>query len=288
MQRHIKAQAAGPQQLHAEDHGADDQHQPGERLGELVQLDLQGRLSLDGLGQRAGDLAHFRIHAGGGDHYGGTAIGHGAAHIDHVFPVAQRDILCALRKIDDVDKLGHGDGFAGEGGFLHLQAGAFQNAAVCGDGIAGLQQNDITHHQILAVDGDGLAVPQHPGGGGRHLLQRLDGLFRLVFLINAQDCVDDDHRQNDDHIGEALVLHHGQNAADGGGRQQDEDHGVGHLLKKAQDQGLSLFRLQAVLSVFLQPPAGFLRGEALFRGFQRLQHGLLLTAIVLHKNASFP
>ena len=51
------------------------------------QAALQGRLLLPGLGQCAGDAAHLGVHAGGGDHGGPTAVGHHAAHVDHVFPV---------------------------------------------------------------------------------------------------------------------------------------------------------------------------------------------------------
>ena len=250
VKRHVQRKLTGPQQLHAENQHADHQHQLGQHAGQLGQLPLQGRLALLGVGQRVGDLAHLRIHAGLGDHHAAAAIDHGGAHVDHVLPVAQGHILRVILQIQDVNEFGHRHRLAGKGGLLHLHAGALQHAAVRRNGVAGLQQHHIAHHQFLAADGDGLAVPQHLTGGGSHLLQGLDGLFRLALLIHAQHGVDDDHKQNNDYVGKALVLHHCQNGADGSGHQQDNDHRVRHLLEKPFDQGILLGFRQLVSAVF--------------------------------------
>ena len=107
MKRHVQRKLTGPQQLYAENQHADHQHQLGQHAGQLGQLPLQGRLALLGVGQRVGDLAHLRIHAGLGDHHAAAAIDHGGAHVDHVLPVAQRHILRVILQIQDVNEFGH-------------------------------------------------------------------------------------------------------------------------------------------------------------------------------------
>ena len=268
IQYQFKVQSAGPQKLNAENHKADAQHQPGEHLGQLAQLDLQGGLALLGLGQSPGDLAHLGVHAGGGDDGGAAAVDHGAAHVDHVFPVAQGDVFLPFGEIDNVNKLGDGHRLAGEGGLLDLQAGALQQAAVRGDRVAGLQQHHVAHHKLLTADDADLAVPQDLGGGGGHLLQSFNGLFRLVLLIYAQDGVDDDHGQDNNYVGKALVLHHGQHAADQRGHQEDDDHGVCHLLQETPDQGFARRVRQPVFAVCLQAAGRLFRTQALGGGGQ--------------------
>ena len=122
---------------------------------------MQRRLSVLSLGQSAGDLSHLRVHAGGGDDGSAAAVDHSAAHIDHVFPVAQGDVLLAVGKVDDVNKLADRHGLAGEGGLLYLETCTLEQASVCGDSVAGLQQHHIAHHKILAADDADLAVPKH-------------------------------------------------------------------------------------------------------------------------------
>ena len=204
VQRHAAAESARPEGPHRENDGADGQHQPGEGLAQPGQAALQGCLLLPGLGQRAGDAAHLGVHAGGGDHGGPPAVGHRAAHVDHVFPVAQGDVSGAA-ELQGFGEFGHRDALAGEGGFLGLETGTFQQAAVGGDGVAGLQQHHVAHHQLFAGKHGHPPLPQHPGGGGGHGLEGLDGLLGLAFLIDAQGGVYDDHRQDDDHIGQAFA-----------------------------------------------------------------------------------
>ena len=233
---HIGGQIARSQQLHAEDHDADAQHEPGEDFRELRELDLQRRLPVLRLRQRVRDLAHLRLHAGGGDDGASTAIYHRAAHVDHVFPVAEGHIGAGVVEPDDVDELCDGYRLARECGLFNFEAGIFNQATVCGHGVARLEQHDVAHDQLLAAHGHDFPVAQHFRGGGRHFLQRFNGLFRLIFLIDAQDGVDDDDRKDDDDVGKAFVLQNGQHAGNDCRRQQDEDHRILHLFKKTQDQ----------------------------------------------------
>ena len=65
------------QQVEDEDEHADAQHQIGQSFAQLVQLALQGRLLLLRAGQHPGDLAHFGVHARGGNNGAAPAIDYG-------------------------------------------------------------------------------------------------------------------------------------------------------------------------------------------------------------------
>ena len=92
-----------------------------------------------------------------------------------------------------------------------------------------------------------LAVAQHLGLRGAHLLQCLEGLFALGFLNHAQHRVDDNDEHDDGDIGKVrLALNHARERADDGGNDQHDDHGVGHLLKEALPQRRLLGFLELV------------------------------------------
>ena len=84
----VEGQLSGAQHRKAEDDHADAKHKEGENLAELAELSLKGRLPASGLGQHAGNLAHFGVHSGAGHNGTAVAVDHGAAQIDHVFAVA--------------------------------------------------------------------------------------------------------------------------------------------------------------------------------------------------------
>ena len=264
------------QQAEGEDEHADAQHQHAEDAAELAQLALQGGLAVLGLGQGVGDLAHLRVHAGGADHRPAPAVDHGGAHIDHALAVAQGDIPL-LR--DGGGLLLHRHALAGEGGLLGLEAGALQDAAVGGHGVAGLQDHHVAGHQLLALEEDHLPVPQHLAGGGGHLLEGLDGLLRLALLVHAQHGVDDHHDEDDEHIREALAGVGGGDAGHQGRHQENDDHGVAELLEEALEQGDLLPLGQLVGAILLQPAAGLLACQPGLRALQVLQYpvgGLLV------------
>ena len=99
------------------------------------------------------------------------------------------------------------------------------------------------------MDGDHLPVAQHLGRRRRHLLQSFYGLFRLALLVDAEHRVDDDDGENDDDVGKALALNHGENAADRRGDEQNDDHRVAHLLEEPLDERVLLALGQLVFAV---------------------------------------
>ena len=282
----LDREAARAQQLYNEHQRAYAEHQPGQYLRQLGHLYLQRGLPLLGGGQSVGDLAHLGVHAGGGDDGGTAAVDHGAAHVDHVLAVAEGDVLRLIDKVYRVDELQHGDGFAGQRGFLYLEAGAGEQAAVGGDCVARFEQDDVAGDKLLAVDRDELTVAQNLRGGSGHLLQRLDGFLGLVLLIHAEHGVDDDDGEDDDNVGKALALHDREHAAYRRRGEQDDYHRVCHLAEEALDQGLLGRLLQLVFAVRFEPLLGFGAAQAVLGAVKLGKDGFLFFAIGFHRLSS--
>ena len=223
--------------VNAKDHDADDNHHDGEDAAELGKLHLQRRELILGLGQGAGDLTHLGVHAGA-DHDGAAAtVHHGGAHVAHVLAVAERHVIGARGKLDHVGVLLYGHGLAGECGLFDLHRGALEHAAVGRDGVARLEHDHIAGHELGARQVHELAVAQHLGLRGTHLLQCLESFLALGLLNHAQHRVDDNDEHDDGDVGKVrLTLDHARECTDDGGNDQHDNHGVGHLLKEALPQ----------------------------------------------------
>ena len=233
--------------VNAKDHDADDEHHNGEDAAELGKLHLQRRELFLGLGQGAGNLAHLGVHTGA-DHDGATtAVHHGGTHVAHVLAVAERHVVGARGELDHVGVLLDRHGLAGECGLLDLHRGALEDAAVGRDGIASLEHDHVAGHELGARQVHELAVAQHLGLRCAHLLQRLEGLLAFSLLDHAQHRVDDNDEHDDGDVGKiGLALDHARERADNRGRDQHDDHGVGHLLKEPLPQRCLLGFLKLV------------------------------------------
>ena len=233
--------------VNAKDHDADDNHHDGEDAAELGELHLQRRELFLGLGQGAGNLAHLGIHTGADYDGAATAVHNGGTHVAHVLAVAERHVIGARGKLDHVGVLLYGHGLAGECGLFDLHRGALEDAAVGRNGVARLEHDHVTGHELGARQMHELAVAQHLGLRRAHLLQGLEGLLALGFLDHAQYRVDDNDEHDDDDIGKVgLALDHARERADDGGNDQHDDHGVGHLLKETLPQRRLLGFLELV------------------------------------------
>ena len=250
----------GTQHIQQEDEHTDANDQEGQDLTELTQLTLQGGLFVLCLRQRIGDLAHFRIHAGAGDDSAATTVNHGGTHVDHVFSVTQRNVLL-LAQLQNLIVLGNGNRFAGKGSLFDLHGVGSDDAAVCGNSVAGFQNHNVTGNQFIGTDGDHFAVTKHLGGGGGNFLQSGNGFFRFTFLHHAQYRVDDDHGHDDDDIGKAFAGVNGSNAGDDGSHDQDDDHGIGELLQELLDHRHFSAFCKFVRSVAFQSGSGLLTGK---------------------------
>ena len=275
-QHGVQGELAGHYQIKNEDEHADGQHQLAHGLAQLAELALQRRLLLLRLRQHAGDLAHLGVHAGGGDDGLAAAIDHGAAHVAHVPPVAQGDVVAGQQ----LHRLGDGDALAGQRGLLDFHGGALQQPPVGGHGVAGLQQHHVAGHQLAVFNNGLVAAAQHLALGGGHGLQGFDGGLGLALLHHAQHRVQQHHDEDDEHLGEALAA---EGVGHGGHRrrcQQDQQHGILQLGQKALEQGGLLRLLQFVGAVFGQPLRHLLLRQAGGTGAQLLQN-LLRAAVVI-------
>ena len=189
--------------------------------------------------------------------------------------------------MDDVDELRHRHGFARERRLLDLEAGVLDQAAVGRHGVARFKQHDVADDQFLAAHGDDLAVAQHARGRRGHLLQRLDRLLRLVLLVDAEDGVDDDDRQDDDHVRKALALDDREHTGDRCRNEQDEDHGILHLLEEADDQRRFLRLGKFVGPIFPEPVSSLLSRKALLAALRLAQDVFCRFQIVFQHTSTF-
>ena len=233
--------------IDAKDDDADDDNHDGEDAAELGKLHLQRRELFLGLGQGAGDLTHLGVHAGA-DHDGAAAaVYHGGTHVAHVLAVAERHVVGASGELNHVGMLLDGHGLAGECSLFDLHRGALEHAAVGRDGVARLEHDHVTGHELGARQVHELAVAQHLGLRRAHLLQGLESLLALGLLNHAQHRVDDNDEHDDGDVGKVrLALDHARECTDDGGNDQHDDHGIGHLLKEALPQRCLLGFLELV------------------------------------------
>ena len=262
-----RVHGSGFDDAHREHHHADAQHQPGQHLRQTRQLALQGRLLILGLGERVGNLAHLRAHAGIAHHGAATAVDHRGTHVHHVLPVAQGNFAACQGRFG----LDHRHGFAGQCGLLHLQRRALQDAAVGGHRVTGLHMDHVAGHQLVGMHHSQPTVPHDLRGGGGHGFQRGDGVLRLAFLHNPQHTVEDHHKQDDEHIRQRFPGVDGGDTGQKRRRQQHDDHRIGQLPEEAGQQADLFALLQAVGAVLLKARCGLLAAQAFGGGVQFLQ-----------------
>ena len=102
--------------------------------------------------------------------------------------------------------------------------------------------------------------------GRRHVLQGIQGFFRLAFLINAHNGVQN-HNQNDKRGLKKLapvLLHTDHHKGNDGGGDENQDHDVLELIHKALKIGLFLLFFQFIGTVFFLQFGDALRRQSPF------------------------
>ena len=184
--------------------------------------------------------------------------------------------------MDDVDEFVHRHALAGQRRFFNLEAGALKQTAVRRDGVARLEQHHIADDEIFALYLHDFAVAQHLRGRRTHLLERLDCLFRLALLVDAEHGVDNDDKQDDEYIGGRFALVDRGHGADGGGGKQDEDHRVRHLHEEPLDERILFGCLQFVFAVRFKALLRLGGGKPPLGGGDLVQHGVFLVCVEFH------
>ena len=237
--------------------GADDQDRLDEGMDEFAHLALQRGQARIGALDQGRDLAKDRVRAGG-DHQatGGTLgqIGPGKAH---VALIAGDQILAG----QDLDRLGHRDGFTGQGGFIDMRATDLDEAQVGGDLVAPFQDQDVPRDQFAGWQAAHLAVADHHALGHHHAPQGLQGRLGLALLHVTQDGVEQDHPEDDQGVREHVAAQGGEQGGDGGGDQQDDHHGIVELAQKTHP-GRRLAEGDLVPAVSGAPLLDLRRGQA--------------------------
>ena len=287
-QRGIAARESGAlhEQREREDENADSKHEEGESLRESRKLFLQRGLSVLRLCYGVGYLAHLGVHARVGDNGLAASVDNGAAHICHVLSVAQRNIA-AVARAENGDNLAHGHALAGQRGFFDFEARAFKYAAVRGNGVARLEYHDIADGQIFALDSHYPVLANDLRGRRAHLLKRLDSLFRLTLLQDAEHGVyehngEDYHgvRREGRRAGDSALVYRG-NGGYYGGDDKNNYHRVGKLFEKPPDERFRLRLRQFVFAVFFKTAFSFGLRKSVFRALRPLKHLADVFKIVL-------
>ena len=87
-----------------------------------------------------------------------------------------------------------------QGGFVDLEVYRVDQARVCGNKVPRFHQNDIPDHQFGRGNDVRLPVPDDLAGGRRHLLQRVERLFRLALLHDPKDRVQHHDDEDDETV----------------------------------------------------------------------------------------
>ena len=176
-----------------------------------------------------------------------------------------------------------GDALAGQGRFLRLECGGFENAAVRRNIVSGFQCDDIAGHQLRAVNDDQLAGAEDLALCGAHRLQCFDRGLGLVLLIDAQNGIRDDDKEDDEHICFEPSL--GDDAGHGGddrGCEQHKDHRIFELFEETCRE-CRLRRIgEPVLTVLCETRFGLLLCQAGLGALQCIQHRFGGFQIMLH------
>ena len=228
---------------------------------------------------RARNLAHFGLHTGRRDDCLRAPVCNAAAHIEHIFPVAEGNLVTRQRGAVLVRR----HALSGQRGFLRLQRGALQNAAVRRNIVAGFQRDDVTGNEFGTRHDNQLAGTVNLAQCGAHRLQCCNRGFRLVLLIDTEHRIRDDHKQNNKDIRFESVS--GDDARDCRNRccgNQHENHRILELLQHFLQQRRLRGLIKPVAAVGFQPFRRFRSRQTVRVAFQLLQNGVCRFQIMLH------
>ncbi len=126
-------------------------------------------------------------------------------------------------------------GFPGQGRFLGAQVLDLDQAQVGRNAVAGFQQHDVAGHELFGRDHARFAAAQGPRFGGQHVADRIERLLGAAFLNEAEQTVEDDHREND-----AGVDPEAQHQLGEAGGEQHIDQNVVELAEEPDERSLFL------------------------------------------------
>ena len=249
------------------------ENEQGDLARKLIEPARQRRHQRLHLPDQLADAANFGALAGAHHQAVGLADADHRAAIRHAVAVADGGIAGHRFRV-----LVSGQGLAGQGRFVDAQVLDPQQPQVRGDTDTGLQQHDIAGHQQGRIDVVARAAAQHGGATGQHGAHRVQRLFRLAFLNEADAGIDQYDPGN--HARVHIVL---QAEGDDAGAQQHVDQRIVKLQHQPQPGSAPARGGQAVAPItrhatgdFLGTQAGTDVNRQFMQGFicgQRVPHG---------------
>jgi hypothetical protein len=198
-------------------------------------------------GEQLIDAAKFRLASRRDDNSARAAGNHQRAGISHAGAIADGRLVR-----DGRGRFVGRHGFACERRFFRAQVLDVGEADVGGDLVAGFEEHDVARHERLRRDHRRWPVAQGSRFRREHVADRIERLFRLAFLKEAEQSVDDDHAEDD--RGVQPQVHHYLDEA--GGEQHIDKHIV-ELVQEAHERTLLARGRQHVRPVFRLAAGGF-------------------------------
>ena len=249
--KHVERIQVVDQTYHKDDSAGTQSHD-AQVFTQLSQLLLQGSLAFFLAVQQVGDLTHFRVHTGGGNHSCSGTVGYAASGEHHIVTVTQRSLQVNLSG----GLFFGGNGFTGQGGFFTLQADAVKKTGIRGNKVAGFQTDNIAGHQLSRLNDLFLAVTDDAGVGSGEIFQRIQCFFRFAFLIYTHDGVQDNDQHDQTGLKQLtpVFLDADDYERHDSGGDQNQDHNVLKLVHEPLQGSLFLLFAELVQTVFF--PAG--------------------------------
>lgn len=214
-----------------------------------------------------GDRAEFRPGPGGHDipapataHDGGPRVRHGRTVGDH-----------ELRAIEPRGALRNGRRLAREQRLVHQQRGRRDEAQVCRDARARLEQDEVAGHELAAVDVPLPAVTHRPRVRGDQVHQRAHRRLGPALLHETDHGVQDEDGRDHDGVG-VLAKQDREHRRE----QQDVDERAAELVEEDRQDAGRPNLLELVRAVTLQPTGDVGRRQAArARAEERLDFGVI-------------
>ena len=215
-------------------------------LVDLHQHRSRQRFHLPDQGRNVADLG-----VGSSRHHdpGGLPGGDKRSRVKHAKTVAERCVGG-----DRILRLVHRQRFARQDRFVHQQVTRLRQAQICGGLVARLHDHDIAGHNLTGVDLVACAATQNRGMWRDHVADRVERGFRLAFLHEAYNRVDQDDREDDRHID--VMTQEARRSRSG---QQEIDQQIVELRQKTQHRVRARRRGQFIRAIRRQPARGFCR-----------------------------
>ena len=147
--------------------------------------------------------------------------------------------------------LGDWFGFAGEDGFIRIEAACRGQQTVRRHAVARLDRDAVPRHKLLRRQLLQPSVPPDLRRGGGHVPQSLEGFFRAVLLHKAEHGIE----QHDDADGHG-IRPFAEKRRHACTCQQDEHHNITKLSKKDAHRPRRLHLHEGIFAVFPQPFSG--------------------------------